>query len=90
MRSNFCFFVKCKCISLYLLQYCNNCLILLLLLLFLTFSAMVANPKKKLLYTVANPARGLLNRGKKEKRKSLAAPSPPPPARAARSEKINK
>ena len=30
-------------------------------LLFLTFSALVANPKK-LLYTVANPARGLLNR----------------------------
>ena len=34
---------------------------LLLLLLFLTFSVLVANPKK-LLYTVANPARGLLNR----------------------------
>ena len=31
-----------------------------LLLLFLTFSVLVANPKK-LLYTVANPARGLLN-----------------------------
>ena len=42
---------------------------------------------KKLLYTVANPARGLLNRGEKKKRKkSLAAP--PPPSRAARSEKI--
>ena len=44
---------------------------------------------EKLLYTVANPARGLLNRGKKKK--SLAAlppPPPPPPARAARSEKI--
>ena len=36
---------------------------LLLLLLFLTFSVLVANPKK-LLYTVANPARGLLNREK--------------------------
>ena len=35
--------------------------------LFLTFSALVANPKK-LLYTVANPARGLLNRGKKTKK----------------------
>ena len=35
--------------------------------LFLTFSALVANPKK-LLYTVANPARGLLNRGKKKKK----------------------
>ena len=43
--------------------------------------------RKKLLYTVANPARGLLNRGKK-KRKSLAAPPPLP--RAARSEKIKK
>ena len=52
--------------------------------LFLIFSALVANPRKKLLYTVANPARGLLNREKK--RKSLAAPPPPPP-RAARSEK---
>ena len=55
---------------------------MLLLLLFLTFSALVANVKK-LLYTVANPARGLLNREKKKK-KSLAAPLPPP--RAARSE----
>ena len=60
----------------------------LLLLLFLTFSALVANPKK-LLYTVANPARGLLNKEKKEKRKSLAAPPPPSP-RAARSEKKKK
>ena len=34
-------------------------LFLLLLFLFLTFSVLVANPKK-LLYTVANPARGLL------------------------------
>ena len=38
------------------------------LLLFLKFSALVANPKK-LLYTVANPARGLLNREKKKKKK---------------------
>ena len=39
-------------------------------------------PRKKLLYTVANPARGLLNRKKKEK--SLAAPPlPPPPARCS-------
>ena len=45
-------------------------LLLLLLLLFLTFSALVANPEK-LLYTVANPARSLLNREKKKKRKSL-------------------
>ena len=46
---------------------------LLLLLLFLTFSALVANPNK-LLYTVANPARGLLNREKKKKKKSGSAP----------------
>ena len=58
---------------------------LLLLLLFLTFSALVANPKK-LLYTVANPARGLLNRGKKERKKKSGS-APPPPARAARSKK---
>ena len=32
--------------------------------------------------TVANPARGLLNRGKKEKRKSGSAPPPPAPPRA--------
>ena len=57
----------------------------LLLLLFLTFSALVANPKN-LLYTVANPARGLLNRDKRKKEKSGSPPSPPPP-RAARSEK---
>ena len=60
---------------------------LLLLLLFLTFSALVANPKK-LLYTVANPVRGLLIREKKKKKKSGSAPPPPP--RAARSEKKKK
>ena len=38
--------------------------LLSLLLLFLTFSVLVANPEK-LLYTVANPARGLLNRKKR-------------------------
>ena len=42
-------------------------------LLFLTFRLLVANPKK-LLYTVANPARGLLNRENITKSKSLAAP----------------
>ena len=35
--------------------------------------------RKKLLYTVANPARGLLNREKKKKKKSLAVPPLPPP-----------
>ena len=36
-------------------------------MLFLTFSVIVANPKK-LLYMVANPARDLLNREKRTKR----------------------
>ena len=55
----------------------NNCM-LLLLLLFLTFSVLVANPKK-LLYTVANPARGLLNREKRTKEKVWQHTPPPPP-----------
>ena len=38
------------------------------MLLFLTFSVLVANPKK-ILYTVANLARGLLNREKRTKEK---------------------
>ena len=54
--------------------------------LFLTFSALVANPKK-LLYTVANPACGLLNREKKKKEKVWQRPPPP---RAVRSEKNKK
>ena len=46
------------------------------LLLFHTFSVLVA---KQLLYTVTNPGRGLLNRKKrKEKKKSGSAPPPPP------------
>ena len=44
----------------------------LLLLLFLTFSVLVAD-SKTLLYTVANPAHGLLNREKRTNKKSLAA-----------------
>ena len=60
-------------------------MLLLLLLLFLTFSALVANPKK-LLYTVANPARGLLNREKKKKEKVWQRP-PPPRARCSFGEK---
>ena len=59
-----------------------------LLLLFLTFSVLVANPKK-LLYTVANPARGLLNREKRTKEK-VWQHTPPPTPHTARSEKINK
>ena len=42
-------------------------------------------PEKKLLYTVANPARGLLNRGKKKKK---VWQRPPPPARCSFGEKI--
>ena len=44
------------------------------------------NPKKTILYTVANPARGLLNREGKKKESG----SPPLPPRAARSEKKKK
>ena len=50
-------------------------------------SAHLLPTRKKLLYTVANPARGLLNREKKKKKKSGSATPPPPPPRAARSEK---
>ena len=51
---------------------------LLLLLLFITFSVWVANPKK-LPYTVANPARGLLTREKRTKEKLWQHPPPPSP-----------
>ena len=53
---------------------------------FLTFSVLVANPKK-LLYTVANPARGLLNRERRAKEKVWQRTPRTP--HAARSEKIN-
>ena len=62
---------------------------LLLLLLFLTSSVLVANPRK-LLYTVANPARGLLHREKRTKEKVWQHNNPPPIPHTARSEKINK
>ena len=39
------------------------------LFLFLTFNVLVANPKKTTLHDGHNPARGLLNRDKKEKEK---------------------
>ena len=48
------------------------------LLLFHTFSVLVAYPEK-LLYTVGHPSRGLLNRGKKKKKMSGIAPVPRPP-----------
>ena len=44
---------------------------------------------EKLLYTVANPARGLLNREKRTKEK-VWQHTPPPIPHTARSEKINK
>ena len=54
--------VQCGLLSI--VQYVL--LFVLVLLLFHTFSVLVANPKK-LLNTVANPARGLLNREKRTK-----------------------
>ena len=55
--------------------------LLLLLLLFLTFSALVANPKKTTLHGGQSRSWSA-EQGKKRKRKSLAAP-PPPPARCS-------
>ena len=57
-----------------------------LLLFFLAFSVLVANPKKLLYTVVANPPHGLLDREKITRIESLAAP--PPPLHAARSKKI--
>ena len=68
----------------YISNHCCCCCCLL----FLTFSVLVANPEK-LLYTVANPARGLLNREKRTKEK-VWQHTPPPHPHTARSEKINK
>ena len=47
-------------------------------MLFFPFNVLVANPKKTILYTVANPARGLLNREKRTKevwQHTLATPT---------------
>ena len=49
---------------------------ILVWLLFLTFSILVDNPKE-MLYTVANPARGLLDMEKRTKGGTLAARPPP-------------
>ena len=62
-------------------------LLSLLLLLFLTFSVLVANPKK-LLYTVANPARGLLNKEKRTEEKVWQHTPPPSPTLLVRRKKI--
>ena len=56
--------------------------VLLLLLLFLTFSALVANPKKTTLHGGQSRSWSAVQ-GKKKKKKSLAAHPPPPPPRAA-------
>ena len=62
---------------------------MLLLLLFLTFSALVANPKKTTLHGGQSRSWSA-EQGKKEKEKVWQRIPPPPPPRAARSEKINK
>ena len=64
-------------------MFCKYCC--LLLLLFLTFSALVANPKKTTLHGGQSRS---WSAEQEKKKKSLAA-LPPPPPRAARSEKIN-
>ena len=54
-----------------------------------SYSAHWLPTRKRLLCTVANPARGLLHR--KKKKKSLAAPPPlPPPPRCSFGDKIKK
>ena len=60
----------------------------LLLLFFLTFSALVANPKKTTLHGGQSRSWSA-EQGKKKKKKKpgSAPPPPPPPVRAARSEK---
>ena len=54
---------------------------MLLLLLFLTFSALVANPKKTTLHGGQSRSWSA-EQGKKGKEKSGSAPPPPPPPRA--------
>ena len=63
--------------------------LLLLLLLFLTFSVLVASPKKTTLHGGQSRSWSA-EQGKENKRKSLAAYPPPPTPHTARSEKINK
>ena len=76
---------RCTChfwyglFSPYLLCCCCCCF---------SHSAHWLSTRKKLLYMVANPARGLLNRRKKRRKKKSGSASPPHP-RAARSEKNN-
>ena len=86
LANNFVFWHEFEFLSHMVNEYRLCCCFLLL---FLTFSVLVANPKK-LLYTVANPARGLLNREKRTKEKVWQHTPPPPTPHTARSEKINK
>ena len=62
-------------------------LVLLLLLLFLTFSALVANPKKTTSHGGQSRSWSA-EQGKKEKEKVWQRTPPPPPPRAARSENV--
>ena len=63
--------------------------LLLLLLLFLTFSALVANPKKTTLHGGQSRSWSA-EQGKKKKKKSGSAPPPPSRARCSFGEKIKK
>ena len=65
--------------------------VLLLLLLFLTFSVLVANPKKTTLLHDGQSHSWSAEQGKENKRKSLAAyPPPPHPPHCSFGEKLNK
>ena len=55
------------------------CVVIVVVCCCFSHSAHWLPTRKKLLYTVANPARGLLNREKKEKKKSGSALPPPSP-----------
>ena len=56
----------------------NNVTMSLYFLLFLTFSVLLVTDPKKKLYSMANPARGLLTREKRTHKKRPSAPPPPP------------
>ena len=58
-----------------------------MLLLLFKFSVLAANPRK-VNYTVADPARGLLKRENITKMGIMAPPPPPPPPDAARTEEM--
>ena len=62
-------------------MYVCMCVCMLLLLLFLTFSALVANPKKTTLHGGQSRSWSA-EQGKKEKEKVWQRTPPPPPPRA--------